>query len=441
MRVHTDFENSISVISGAPRSGHDGTGVASDSAPRGCAKLSTMRRFRRIPLAALLTAVLTVTGCATVVDGTAQPDPSAAARLDTGGYPTAPRQVPERTDPNDRRVQASYELSGHLIAPPELDKTFNWPAAASTPVLPSTVALGMVFGVPLVSALSQNESYVGGAVSARQTALIERAQPNTARMRTGVIRYRTADNATAAARAVREAVGSNQSAPIADHADAFLGTSLLDHDLTKVWWMPFQDYLLVIGFGNVADTTAESLAKSWIDRQTTALRAVTVTTEQMLALPPDRDGIMSLTLPDVVRTGDGAQLALGYLAPQAWANAAADDWLATKTLLERAGVDLIAAAGSTVTRTRSATSARYLADAYRTGEDGGSGNATEERGAAGVPDSRCASSITRANGDPRKAYTCSFTAGRYYVATGAVSTLTQAHQQAAASYLMVKDAK
>ena len=32
-----------------------------------------MRRFRRIPLAALLTAALTITGCATVVDGTGAP--------------------------------------------------------------------------------------------------------------------------------------------------------------------------------------------------------------------------------------------------------------------------------------------------------------------------------------------------------------------------------
>lgn len=41
----------------------------------------------------------------------------------------------------------------------------------------------------------------------------------------------------------------------------------------------------------------------------------------------------------------------------------------------------------------------------------------------------------------RKAYSCSFAAGRYYVSTSGVGTLTQAHQQASASYLMVKDAK
>ncbi len=403
--------------------------------------LSAMRGFRRHGIAVMLTTALAATGCATVVDGTAQPDPSATSRLDTGGYPTAPRQVPERTDSNDRRVQASYELSGHLIAPPELDRTFNWPAPSTTPVLPSDVALGMVFGIPLISGLSQNGSYVGGAVSARQTALVERAQPNTARMTTGVIRYRTSDNAVSAARAIRAAVGSNPSPPISGHTDAFLGTSLANRSLTTVWWMPFQDYLLVIGFSEVADAVAEALATSWFDRQTVAMRALTATPDQMLTLAPDRDGIMSLTLPDVIRTGDGAQLALGYLTPQAWANAAADDWLATKTLHERAGVDLVAAAGSTVTRTRSATSARYLADAYRTGEDGGSGNASEEPTVAGVPGSRCASSITRSNGAPRKAYSCSFAAGRYYVSTSGVGTLTQAHQQASASYLMVKDAK
>lgn len=385
--------------------------------------------------------LLAVSGCATTVDGTAAPDPSAAVRLDPGGYPTKPRAVPERTNANDRRVQASYELSGGLVAPPELDKTFNWAAASTTPVLPSTVALGLAFGLPLIPALSQNESFVGGAVSAWQTTQIERANADTARMTTAVIRYRTADNAAAAARAIRAEFASNQRSPIPEHPDAFLGTSLSNLDLTKVWWTPYQDYLLVVGLGNTADATAASLAKSWLDRQTTTLRTPTMSPDQLLTLPPDRDGIMSLTLPDVIRASDGTQLALGYLTPQAWANAAADDWNATKTLLDRAGADLIGTAGSTVTRTRSAASARYLADAYRTGEEGSDGSATEVASVGGVPESRCVSLVTRANGEPRRAYRCIFTSGRYYVTTDAVGTLDQAHQQVAASYLMVKDAK
>ncbi|MGX9296641.1 DUF7373 family lipoprotein [Tsukamurella paurometabola] len=398
-----------------------------------------MRGFRRDRIVLVLAAVLVATtACATVVDGTAQPDPSAAARLDTGGYPTAPRAVPARTDPNDQRVQAGYELSGALVSPAELDAAFTFSAPASTPVLPSPESLGLVFGIPLVAALSQTNTYVGGAVSARQTTLVERETADTARMMTAVIRYRSADRAAAATQAVSTETSSPASLPA--RPAAVPGAALPRRSLTRVWWMPFQDYLLMIGVGNVPDSRADALAATWFDRQTAALRAITATPEQLLSLPPDRDGIMSLTLPNVIRTSDGAQLALGYLTPRAWANAAADDWMATWALLERAGVDLVGTAESAVTRTRGAASARYLADAYWSGEASGT-LGTEEPKVAGVPDGRCLSFITRSNGEPRKAFSCSFASGRYYVRTGAVSTLAQAHQQAAASYLMVKNAK
>ncbi|BDD80541.1 hypothetical protein TPB0596_03040 [Tsukamurella pulmonis] len=205
--------------------------------------------------------------------------------------------------------------------------------------------------------------------------------------------------------------------------------------------MPVGDQLLIVGFGNVGESSADVLAATWFDRQIAALRTLTTTAEQMLRPPPDRDGIMSLTLPNVVRTSDGTQPSLGYLTPRAWLHAAADDWLETKVRLEQAGVDLIGAAGSVVQRTRSGAAARNLFDDYSR-DAGASGAATtREPAARGVPGVVCESYLTRANGDPRKAYSCAFVAGRYYVSTDAVSTLVQAHQQATASYLMVKDAK
>lgn len=129
----------------------------------------------------VLAALLILVGCSATVDGSAEADPS-AIRLDTGGYPTAPRAVPERTNINDSRVQSSYDLSAYLVAPAEIDKNFTWVAPASTPVLRHWPGSGRFFGIPFAAPLSQNESFVGGAVSARQTTKIERESPDTARM-------------------------------------------------------------------------------------------------------------------------------------------------------------------------------------------------------------------------------------------------------------------
>ncbi|NKY20130.1 DUF7373 family lipoprotein [Tsukamurella spumae] len=397
-----------------------------------------MRGIRGALIGVGTATVLAVTGCSSTVAGTAHPDPSAAVRLDTGGYPTSPRPVPERTDPNDRRVQSSYELAGYLISPADVDAAFDWAGASRVPVLASQVSLAVAFGMPQSTALAQTDGLVGGAVSARQTA--GTASADTASMTTYVIRYRTAATATAAGAALR-ALRKEADQELPGRPGSFRGPENAATDLPTMWWQPHQDYLLGVGFKSVPDERAVSLAGRWLDRQTRELAGVTTTVEQLLALPPDRDGIMSLTIPDAVRVADGTQPALAYMSTRAWLNVTTGQWTPRSRLYERAGVDLIGSAGSTVFRTRSAASARYLLDAMRDGEGGSDGTEVAEAAPPGLAGSRCSSFTTSANGAPRKAYQCVLAVGRYYLNTGAVGTLTQAHQQAAASYLMAKDAK
>lgn len=394
----------------------------------------------------MVTTALAVTGCTTVVDGTAQPDPSAAVRLDTGGYPTVPREVPERTDPNDRRVQASYELSGHLIAPTEIDAAYDWlSSTAQTPVFASEIALTLQFGGVHAAALHAGDTFVGGAISARQTEVAGTANATTPRMSTMLFRYRTADNAAGAVRGLKT-LPTAGGTPLDGYPESFRGAAIDAAGLTTVWWTPVGDYLLGVGFASVPDADARTRAIQWLDRQVRELTRITASPQQLLELPPDRDGIMSLTVPGTQRFQDGAQVTLAYLTSRAWANAASGRWTTKTTLFERAGVDLIGSAASVVYRTRDAAAAGYLSDALNTPQPGVElSNETDDQVVAaapsGVPNVRCSSSTTRVTGDPRKAYSCALVVGRYYVQTDLVSTLAQAQQQASASYLMVKDAK
>ncbi|WP_139058050.1 DUF7373 family lipoprotein [Tsukamurella pseudospumae] len=406
-----------------------------------------MRGIRGTLIGVGTATVLAVTGCSSTIAGTAQPDPSAAVRLDTGGYPTSPRLVSSRTERDDRRVQSSYELSAHLISPAEVDKSYDWLSNnARTPVFASITALTFQFGISQAIALqSGGDTFVGGAISARQTDAVGRTSDSTSGMSTIVLRYRTTDNARKAADGLRNdpgAVGPQHA--LDNHPDAFTGPPITTVALPTVWWVPVNDYLLGVGFtSSVPVGTAQQLAERWLALQVPELAKITVSATDMLGLPPDRDGIMSLTIDGTPTMPDGERPSVGYLTPRAYANSANGRWTSSMTKYERAGVDLIGAAGSVVHRTRSAADARYLLDQSNdaSAEPQTEGGSAREAPPAGVKDASCTSFVTRATGDARKAYACSLARGRYFITTDAVSTLTQAHQQAAASYLMAKDAK
>ncbi|MET9327279.1 hypothetical protein [Tsukamurella sp. NPDC003166] len=391
--------------------------------------------------------VLAVTGCTSTVAGTAQPDPSAAVRLDTGGYPTSPRLVSSRTDRSDRRVQSSYELSAHLISPAEVDKSYDWLSSnARTPVFASITALTYQFGTAqAIALLGGGDTFVGGAISARQTDPVGRTSDTTSGMSTITLRYRTADNARKAAdqlTTLARATGPDHA--LDGHPGAFAGPPITTVALPTVWWMPVNDYLLGVGFSaSVPAGTAQQLAARWLALQVPELAKITVSASDMLGLPPDRDGIMSLTIDGTPTMPDGERPGVGYLSPRAYANSANGRWTSSMAKYERAGVDLIGAAGSVVYRTRSAADARYLLDLSNdvTAEPQAESVSAKEAPPAGVKDASCESFVTRATGEPRKAYSCSLAVGRYFITTDAASTLTQVHQQAAASHLMAKNAK
>lgn len=109
---------------------------------------------------------------------------------------------------------------------------------------------------------------------------------------------------------------------------------------------------------------------------------------------------------------------------------------------DRYGIDLIAAEGrNQVLRARNPGSAAgYLQEQeqrYRT--DPSDGRRLEEH-IRGLPDSVCVSRIAALKGDPNRVFACYVSRGRY-AATAQGSSLTQAQQGAAASYIVLERAR
>ncbi|TWS20830.1 hypothetical protein FK529_05800 [Tsukamurella asaccharolytica] len=78
-------------------------------------------------------AVLLLTGCSSTVAGTAVAPSSLAPKLDTGNYPTTPRNVVAKTDA-DAWQQEGWRVADAVVNPREIDPEIATPAAGSLPV-------------------------------------------------------------------------------------------------------------------------------------------------------------------------------------------------------------------------------------------------------------------------------------------------------------------
>lgn len=78
-------------------------------------------------------ALLLLTGCSTTVAGVPVAPPSAAAKLDTGNYPTKPRIVTAKTDA-DAWQQEGWRVADAVVNPREIDPEISKTAPGSLPV-------------------------------------------------------------------------------------------------------------------------------------------------------------------------------------------------------------------------------------------------------------------------------------------------------------------
>lgn len=394
-----------------------------------------MKRRRGTGLA--LAAVLALSGCGTVVSGTPQADPSASVHLDTGNYPTTPRQVLARTG-DDARVQGSYQLADHLVAPAEvndkLDTTAYFPVLVISDLATLVSSVGMKLGGVL-------DGHVGGVNVAQKVADPDSTTPEQ-QMNTILLRYSTPDDAKARLAKLRSGfppVGGS-GAPLAKYPDAFEGGTPEKIGGSPMFWLQHDEYLIGAGFLNFRSRSAvESTVTAYFDKQIARLNTVTFSPAETAKFPQaDRDGIMRLTREQEGHS-NGARYATAWMSPHAYAMATDGTWAAKVKKLERAGIDLVAHSANTIYRAKEPEGAQMYARLV-TEEVGSSPGEQVEPAPGGVPGARCASQLTKANGKERHAYTCTIAVGRY-VAVDSGPSLSAAQQGAAASYLVLKEAK
>ncbi|WP_139057941.1 DUF7373 family lipoprotein [Tsukamurella pseudospumae] len=388
----------------------------------------------------LIAAALVVSACSTTIAGTAVSDPSAAPHLDTGGFPTKPRDVPARVG-SDVRVQPSFELGNYLIVPAELDAGFTEDTSVPIPSLPSTVGLALTVGKTqgLLLADEERNRYIGGAVMTSQRTWTS-AGEDPPRMTTYLMRYRTSaavDDVVAKLKALPKTVSEPKGLP--GKPDSFEAPTITSYTGSPVWYIPRGDYLLGIAFKGISRVEAESIAGRWVDRQIPKLAEQQLTADQLLAMPADRDGILSLTIPGV-QVVDGIAYELGYMSPRTWAQLTTGRWSENIAIMDRAGIDLIGSSATKVFRARDNASAEYYRSADRSDVEGETAP-TSAAAPAGVPGAQCKTGTTKANGAARAYYACTVVVGRYYATTSAISSLDAAQQQISAQYLILQHAK
>lgn len=393
-----------------------------------------MRRRRLFCLT--MAGMLATTGCGTAIPGAPQTDPSASVRLDTGNFPTTPRDVVSRSG-DDARVQGSHALLDYLVAPAEVDARFDEGAYVPIPVLPDAAMMPMSFGTRMMAAFFGHV----GAVNTAQKINGDSATALEQQMNTVVVRFATQDRASTALESLRRGFppASGAGAPLAKYPAAFEGGTPEKIGGSPMFWVQHKEYLAGVGFINVqARDAVERLATSYLDKQLPRLDQVPFSAQDTSNYPDaDRDGIMRRTRL-MNPNPNGVRYATAWMTPHAWANATAGSWKQKTDLYARAGIDLIGHSANTILRATEPEGAQLFKRLDR--ESPKSAGDREEPGVTGVPGSWCGSSLTTANGAERRYYSCAVVDGRY-IAIDDASSLLAAQQGSAASYQVLKATK
>ncbi|KXP08728.1 DUF7373 family lipoprotein [Tsukamurella pseudospumae] len=374
--------------------------------------------------------VATLTGCTSTIAGTPSADPSAVSRLDTGNYPTGPREVPAHEGAHGA-TQGAFTLNDYLVAPFEVDAQFDQTVVMARNALPNSASLGLILGNILGPTVNPGMNY--GIISAQKVTDTEPAP--RAQMMTGLLRYADTSAAEQAMARVKNLPSDGrESRSPAKYPSAYEGMPAAAFGGTGMFYLQHREYLLLVSFRDVASrNTVEGLATRYFDMQLPELDRVPFTSQAGLNLPVDRDGIRRYTRDDPKDTQ------VGYFTARAWlSRATATSMKRARAKQELFGVDLIGSGTSNqVLRTRdSGAAAAYI----RTlGDNDGWKSAG---GVPGLAQSMCISTDTESafNSGVRNVFACA-TARSRYVAVAQASSLTSAQQRAAAMYTALQDAK
>ncbi|OBJ70186.1 hypothetical protein A5643_00920 [Mycobacterium sp. 1274756.6] len=333
-------------------------------------------------------------------------------------------------------------MGNYVVIPSEVDPTltggfdkigtFNGPFKGAD-------SIGAIYDTTFPEGASRN--YITGFMVSR-----DREGPGVPNLHNAVLRYASPEDATAAADELgattapdaNKYFGSEPPAPrpieIPRHPDArgiTFGSS--ESSVTVVSFLAHGPFVLTQqSYSKNGLAEALELVSGTLDKQIPLIDKFKPTPpDQIAQLPLDQDGLLARTVePAVDRRGQfrfGLYEVHGFLTYS-------DDPAGDEKVLNDAGVDLIALAGTDVFRARDAEGAQTILDKWSEirAED-----SEPTDGVPGLPDSRCFKTVVSAGTDSERTHiACMFTVDRYLVDLGSFQKRA-AHQKAAAQYLLL----
>ncbi len=390
---------------------------------------------RRLPavLGGVVALTIGVSGCSTVIEGSAHKDPSVSAEsvntalLQPGNYPTT-KQAPPEPSARAGAITDVHQLADHVIGPWQVDPALTQPIVTTIGPAIASPALNLVLRAPGAD-IANSHGFVNGFASGRAEPDQEVAR--RAELINVVMRFPNDQDAVAVATDTHQQMeppldaASSDPVPVSGHPEALAKKALAKDGRTVVSsftargpFVLFQEAVAVDG------ARAEALVSKTLDLQLPAIDSFQpADPAQFATMDTDPTHLWSRTLP----TGNkiipamgvyGASGALHFLQP------GAQQWF------ETAGVDAVSfgQGGNRVYQARDAAAAATLAD--QVGKDY-SDEAKPAGSVPGMPSARCFFADKSA-----LKYICTASADRWVMITASQQE-KDAAQQLAAQYLIL----
>jgi hypothetical protein len=406
---------------------------------------------RAIPLTVL--AVVILCACGRTVPGNAvraTASPSAVVQvgaLDPGRYPTTPSPALGTAGSDEvGRLIEGRRMARYVVGPWQVDATLTHGQRTGALVINDRKQLGAILW-PDVIAPARRQPFIVAFSSERRAA----NPKDPTMLRNAVLRFASANAATAAAQGISSAamktptagnadsqrpVGPVRPVPIPGHPD--INGALATH---RIGDQNVQEVTVVSAHGpyaliQVADSAqgpdqAAAVAGRALDLQLPLIDQFQPTEPAQLAdLPLDPTGLVARTLPLKPGQADSMSNAAYDAAAELHLE---DDPIQADRAFAESGVDVVSMSQTTVYQAKNSQSAQRLAQVL--GDDAARRPASHSgRAVPGLPQSRCIR-LDEENGlVPR--YWCIAAVDRYTIKSVA-RQIDNAHQQVAAQYLIL----
>lgn len=389
-------------------------------------------------------AALVLSGCTTIVQGTAERDPNAnledatRALLQPGNFPTKPRAALGKAGKAGNLVEAK-RMAEVLVLPFEVDPELTKSGGLGNGVIKDAGAVIKAFPKPLQ--LGADHNFISGF-----TMIADNPGDQRKSLQTVLLRFASPEDAAVAADDMMSRTGEMTSLFDDKPVEASPASIPRYPDAKAVTWpaagntaKPVVLALTVRGpliLGQVAISSdgleaAAELAAATLDKQIPALEGFTPTPVDKLAdLPLDRDDLMARTIP---APPEDQMVYMGIYGPHGIL-AFSNDPPTDGKLFAETGVTVVALSGMTTYMARDADGAKAIVEQFA--KTMTEKNYVESDGVPGLPESKCLTYTPDEKSYEKPRTYCVAAADRVAFETTAGQEAS-AHQEMAAQYLML----